>query len=213
MDSDPLAVNPGGVPIFYQNVVVGGIGVVTSSSDLNVAEYAAFVGSKTQRTGPSDSFGPTPAAPGAISLNGVTLPFVNQTTLPAGLSAGPVAGGGSYLVAPTNSVGQPPEGDLIPPAAGPLGGLSAADVQNILDNAEATADVTRAAIRLPIGARARMTIAVADLASETGLPLGVVQILLSDLHQQGLISVVRPANEHTNDETVLKKVLDGLRSL
>ena len=56
-------------------------------------------------------------------------------------------------------------------------------------------------------------IAVADLASETGLPLGVVQILLSDLHQQGLISVVRPANEHTNDETVLKKVLDGLRSL
>lgn len=47
--------------------------------------------------------------------------------------------------------------------AGPLGGLSATDVQNILDNAEATADQTRAAIRLPIGARARMTIAVADL--------------------------------------------------
>src|SRR6204780_5056399 len=39
-DSNPLAVNPGGVPIFYQNVVVGGIGVVTSSNDLNVAEYA-----------------------------------------------------------------------------------------------------------------------------------------------------------------------------
>src|SRR6202142_3433426 len=47
MDSNPLAVNPGGVPIFYQNVVVGGIGVVTSSSDPNVAEYAAFVGSTT----------------------------------------------------------------------------------------------------------------------------------------------------------------------
>ena len=31
MDSNPLTVNPGGVPIFYQNVVVGGIGVVTSS--------------------------------------------------------------------------------------------------------------------------------------------------------------------------------------
>jgi hypothetical protein len=56
-------------------------------------------------------------------------------------------------------------------------------------------------------------IAVADLASETGLPLGVVQILLSDLHQQGLIRVVAPANEHSNDETVLRKVLDGLRSL
>ncbi|MGB7282907.1 MAG: heme-binding protein [Candidatus Acidiferrum sp.] len=163
MDSNPLAVNPGGVPIFYQNVVVGGIGVVTSSGNLNVAEYAAFVGSTTQRTSPSDSFGPTPAAPGVISLAGVTLPFLTQTTLPAGLSAGPVAGGGSYLVAPANSAGQPPEGDLITPAAGPLGGLSATDVETILNNAEATADQTRAAIRLPIGARARMTIAVADL--------------------------------------------------
>lgn len=163
MDSDPLAVNPGGVPIFYHNVVLGGIGVVSSSNDLNIAEFAAFAGSTTQRTGPSDSFGPAPAPPGAVSINGVTLPFVSQTTRPASVSAGPVGGAGSYLIAPASSSGQPPEGDLISPAAGPLGGLSAADVQNILNNAEATADQTRAAIRLPIGARARMTIAVADL--------------------------------------------------
>src|SRR5580704_7817065 len=163
MDSNPLAVNPGGVPIFYQNVVVGGIGVVTSSSDPNVAEYAAFVGSTTQRTGPSDSFGPTPAAPGVVFIGGIALPFVTQTSLPAGVSVGPVAGAGSYFVAPANSAGQPPEGDLITPAAGPLGGLSASDVQTVLDNAEATANITRAAIRLPIGSRARMVIAVADL--------------------------------------------------
>ena len=163
MDSNPLAVNPGGVPIFYQSVVVGGIGVVTSSSDPNVAEYAAFVGSTTQRTGPSDSFGPTPAAPGVVFIGGIALPFVTQSSLPAGVSVGPVAGAGSYFVAPTNSAGQPPEGDLITPAAGPLGGLSATDVQTILDNAEATANTTRAAIRLPIGSRARMVIAVADL--------------------------------------------------
>ncbi len=163
MDSNPLAVNPGGVPIFYQNVVVGGIGVVTSSSDPNVAEYAAFVGSTTQRTGPSDSFGPTPAAPGVVFIGGIALPFVTQTSLPAGVSVGPVSGAGSYFVAPANSAGQPPEGDLITPVAGPLGGLSATDVQTILDNAEATANTTRAAIRLPIGSRARMVIAVADL--------------------------------------------------
>lgn len=163
MDANPLAVNPGGVPIFYQNVVVGGIGVVTSSSDPNVAEYAAFVGSTTQRTGASDSFGATPATPGVVFIGGVALPFVTQTSLPSGVSAGPVAGAGSYLVAPANSAGQPPEGDLITPSAGQLGGLSAADVQTILNNAEATANVTRAAIRLPIGSRARMVIAVADL--------------------------------------------------
>ena len=163
MDSNPLAVNPGGVPIFYQNVVVGGIGVVTSSSDSNVAEYAAFVGSTAQRTGPSDSFGPTPAAPGVVFIGGIALPFVTQTSLPGGVSPGPVAGAGSYFVAPANSAGQPPDGDLIAPAAGPLGGLSATDVQTILDNAEATANTARAAIRLPIGSRTRMVIAVADL--------------------------------------------------
>jgi uncharacterized protein GlcG (DUF336 family) len=162
-DSNATAVNPGGLPIFYKNVVVGGIGVVTSSGSLNVAEYAAFAGSTTTRSGPTDTFGPSPVAPGVVFIGGIALPFVNQTLLPAGFSAGPVAGTGSYLVAATNSSGQPPEGDLIPPTAGPLGGLSAADVTQILDNAEATANTTRAAIRLPPGSTTRMVIAVADL--------------------------------------------------
>jgi uncharacterized protein GlcG (DUF336 family) len=161
-DSNATAVNPGGVPIFYQNVVVGGIGVVTSSSNLNVAEYAALAGGTSQR-GAGNSFGPTPAPPGVVFIGGIALPFVDQTSLPTGFSAGPVAGTGSFFVAPTNSQGQPPEGDLIPPAAGPLGGLSAADVTGILNNAEATANTTRAAIRLPLGSKARMVIAVADL--------------------------------------------------
>jgi uncharacterized protein GlcG (DUF336 family) len=163
MDSNATAVNPGGVPIFYKNVVVGGIGVVTTSSNLNVAEFAAFAGSTTARGGPADTFGPTPAAPGVVFIGGIALPFVNQISLPAGFSAGPIAGTGSYLVAATNSQGQPPEGDLIAPAAGPLGGLSAAEVTQLLDNAEATANTTRAAIRLPLGSKARMVIAVADL--------------------------------------------------
>jgi len=163
MDSNAAAVNPGGVPIFYKNVVVGGIGVATSSNNLNVAEYAALVGATTQRGGPGDNFGPTPAAPGVVFIGGIALPFVDQTALPAGLSAGPVAGTGSYLVAATNSQGQPPEGDLITPVAGPLGGLSAGDVTQILNNAEATANTTRAAIRLPLGSTTRMVIAVADL--------------------------------------------------
>ncbi len=163
MDSNATAINPGGVPIFYKNVVVGGIGVVTTSSNLNVAEFAAFAGATTQRGGTGDNFGPTPAAPGVVFIGGIALPFVNQTARPAGFSAGPVTGTGSFLVAPTNSPGQPPEGDLIVSEAGPLGGLSAADVKQILDNAEATANTTRAAIRLPLGSRARMVIAVADL--------------------------------------------------
>jgi uncharacterized protein GlcG (DUF336 family) len=162
-DSNATAVNPGGVPIFYKNVVVGGIGVVTASNNSNVAEYAAFAGSTTARGAAGDNFGPTPAAPGVVFIGGIALPFVNQTSLPNGFSDGPVAGTGTYLVAAANSQGQPPEGDLIPPAPGPLGGLSTADVTQILDNAEATANTTRAAIRLPPGSTTRMVIAVADL--------------------------------------------------
>jgi len=162
-DSNAASVNPGGVPIFYKDVVVGGIGVVTSSTNSNVAEYAALVGSTTQRGAAGDNFGPTPAAPGVVFIGGIALPFVDQTSLPAGFSAGPVAGTGSFLVAAANSQGQPPEGDLIPPAAGPLGGLSATEVTQILNNAEATANTTRAAIRLPLGSKTRMVIAVADL--------------------------------------------------
>ncbi len=162
-DSNATAVNPGGVPIFYKNVVVGGIGVVTSSNNSNAAEFAALAGATTQRGAAGDNFGPTPAAPGVVFIGGIALPFVDQTSLPAGFSAGPVAGTGSFLVAPANSQGQPPDGDLIPPAAGPLGGLSAADVAQILNNAEATANITRAAIRLPLGSKTRMVIAVADL--------------------------------------------------
>jgi len=152
-DSDPNAVNPGGVPIFRNGVVVGGVGVAGVSSD--VAEYAAFAAAT------SNGFGPTPAPPGVVFLSGIALPFVGQTTRPSGVNSGTFAG--TFLVGPIASAGQPPEGDLVAAAAGPLGGLSVADVQQILSSAEATANHTRAAIRLPLGSTTRMVMAVADL--------------------------------------------------
>jgi len=57
----------------------------------------------------------------------------------------------------------------------------------------------------------RTPITVADLSSEIDLPLGVVRVLLGDLCQQGLVSVVQQAG--TPRERVLKSVLDGLRAL
>jgi Protein of unknown function (DUF742) len=56
-------------------------------------------------------------------------------------------------------------------------------------------------------------VVVADLASEVNLALGVVQILLSDLRQRGLVSVVRPASPVRHEESVLQSVLEGLRAL
>lgn len=156
-DSDPTAVNPGGVPLFKNGQLVGGIGVVGPTPESS--EFAAYAGASD----PAGVISPIPVnplpTPGVVVIDGVALPFVNQTSLPSGLAPDTFAG--SYSFGPVASPGPAPEGDLIPARAGSL--LSQADVQSILDQAQATAAVTRAVIRLPSGSRARMTIAVADL--------------------------------------------------
>ncbi len=154
LDSDPSAVNPGGVPIFKNGFAVAGVGVVSTSNA--VAEYAAFAGATNA------GFLPSPAQlppPGVVVVGGVDLPFVNQTTPPAGITSGPNPG--TYVLGPTAGT-LPPEGLLAGPSAG-SGGLSQTDVQTIIDQAVATAKATHAALRLPQSSRTRMTIAVADL--------------------------------------------------
>ena len=152
-DSDPSAVNPGGVPLFKQGVMVGGVGVAGVPSD--VAEFAALSGAV------GAGFGANPAPPGVVIIGGIALPFVDQTTRPAGYSAG--SADGKYVIGPLGSPKPDPDGDLVAPRAGPLGGLTQAEVQGIINAAVAEANLTRAVIRLPIGSRARMVIAVADL--------------------------------------------------
>ena len=158
LDSDPDAVNPGGLPIFKNNRVAGGIGVVAPAGTANyggVVEYAAVVG--------TIGIGYTPIVPypGAVVVNGITLPFVDQTTMPKGYSGGNF--GGTFSYGPFDSSGPAPEGDLIQERGSTLGGLTLAQVQQIVANTVATGNTTRAAIRLPVGARARFVIAVADL--------------------------------------------------
>ena len=56
-------------------------------------------------------------------------------------------------------------------------------------------------------------ITVADLASETGLPLGVVRVLLGDLREQGLITLVETRTGQLPGESVMRSLLEGLRAL
>ena len=55
---------------------------------------------------------------------------------------------------------------------------------------------------------------VADIASGTKLPVGVVRVLLADLIMLGAIKVVRqrPAREMPSDD-LLREILNGLRAL
>ncbi|MES2390158.1 MAG: heme-binding protein [Acidobacteriota bacterium] len=156
-DAESAAVNPGGVPIFKNNRVAGGIGIVATGANASaIAEYAAVVGTL------GDGFAPTLPSPGEVVVGGVALPFVAQTTLPAGVSAG--TANGAFTLGPVASGGAAPEGDLIAEHGSTFaGGLTLAQVQQIVQQTVATGNVTRAAIRLPPGSRARFVIAVADL--------------------------------------------------
>ena len=59
----------------------------------------------------------------------------------------------------------------------------------------------------------RQPAAVADLASDTGLPLGVVRVLVADLIVQGRITVLQRRGGERPRGDLLKEVLRGLRAL
>jgi hypothetical protein len=57
-------------------------------------------------------------------------------------------------------------------------------------------------------------LSVAEIASDLDLPVGVVRVLLGDLHDHGLVHVRRPAPvTQLPHGGVLKEVIDGLHAL
>lgn len=155
MDSDPTAVNPGGVPIYKGGQMAGGVGIAGVRPDL--AEFAAMTGA----TSPDGTLAATPnplPSPGAVFVDGVRLPFVEQTTRPS--DAAPGNFNGSFLLASRDGT-LAAERFLL----GPTGSaeLTVGEVQTIIDRCVEVANRTRAVIRLPVGARARFAIAVGDL--------------------------------------------------
>jgi uncharacterized protein GlcG (DUF336 family) len=177
LDSDFQAVHPGGIPIFRGQVLVGGIGVVGNLPG-DHAEFAAFAGAGAAGLSPAPAL-PLSLRDIVVFLDGVRLPFVQGRTLfegklPDGASAG-TAAGSEFLLEPLKGACYDPgadgEGNEICRAApegflvGPSGGsrLSVDEVRRIVDQARKTAEKTRAAIRLPLGSRTRMAIAVGDV--------------------------------------------------
>jgi uncharacterized protein GlcG (DUF336 family) len=145
-----IATVPGGFPLFRNGAdVIGGIGVAGLDSD-DQDEFAAAMAAIQS----GFSFAPLPD-PGAVYIDGFRLPAINPApTTPAS------APGGSFDVAPRNGASAP-EGYLVGPTGSST--LSVTEVSNIVQNAINRASVTRAAIRLPLGSRARMVISVSDL--------------------------------------------------
>jgi uncharacterized protein GlcG (DUF336 family) len=167
-----VPVNPGGLPIYRDGKVVGGIGVAGVREEF--AEFAATLAAAG--AGGGLDFSEPLGFPGAVYVDGIRLPFFGRCTTvscireslrgrPAGSSPGSV-GAGRFLVEPRGGL-QAPEGYLIGPRASAVaGGLTVAEVQQIVERSVAVALGTRAMIRLPINQPSRMTIGVADEAGE-----------------------------------------------
>jgi hypothetical protein len=88
----------------------------------------------------------------------------------------------------------------------------------------ATVTATRARVADPSGLGpehfsvlqlAQVPATVVDIASDVGLPLGVVRILLGDLRELGLVLIQAPISMKARqvDRNTLREVLHGLRGL
>jgi uncharacterized protein GlcG (DUF336 family) len=163
--------------------LLGAIGVVGIPGDPQLGEFAAVTG----------AFGPLNAGvapiiplpnyplpqPQNVFIDGIRLPFIgpdqklkfNSDGLPIGLqqlsgtSPGTAAGftDGTFVYGPFNG-GCPPNGYLVGPNASSFaGGLTKAQVDDIVQRSVAASMKTRAQVRLPLSSYSRMVISVADI--------------------------------------------------
>ncbi len=161
-DSEPRAVDPGGFPIYRNGQVVGGIGV--AGVPALSREYSAFVATVAFR----DFKNPFNPGKDVIFADGIVLPFVSKEVLngaltgkrPRGVAKGEFPGTGNFVINP-KSGGLTPSGYVVGPTAS--FDLPQEDVERIVEQSRRSASATRALIRLPLGSRTRMVIAVGDL--------------------------------------------------
>ncbi len=180
-----LSADPGGLPIYKNGLAAGGIGIEgdglytldrnPTDNDQPVEELIAASGIRGFET-PSGIRGDT------ILVDGIRLPFTNVTNPPAPANVANIAGATISFPAPAS--------EFVPQIVGGISGevsprffpfiagttpagpnaLTAGDVQTIISRAARQSNITRAAIRQPLGSNARVTIAVVDTA---GVVLGV----------------------------------------
>lgn len=184
-----LSGDPGGLPIYKDGLAVGGLGIEADGvytvdrdpSDFD-QPFEELIASSAVR-----GF----EAPGLIRadnilVDGIRLPYTNVTNPPAPATiafgslpgavpvAFPIRGAQTSAFVPAVVGGIAGEVDtrFFPFVAGavPAGSLTAGDVQTIIEHAAQQANITRAAIRQPLGSNARVTIAVVDAS---GNVLGV----------------------------------------
>lgn len=180
-----LSADPGGLPIYKNGVAVGGVGIEgdglytvdRDSSDFD-QPFEEIIAASAER-----GFEPPSLIRGDnILANGIRLAYQNVANAPAPptMAFGSLSGTLlSPILAAQTSAFTPAvvggiSGEVDPRffpfigGAAPAGpnALTAADVQTIIEHAAQQANITRAAIRQPLGSNARVSIAVVDAAGK-----------------------------------------------
>ena len=183
-----LSADPGGLPIYKNGLPAGGIGVEGDgvyTVDRNPTDNDQAIEELIAASGARGFEAPSGITGDKILVDGIRLPFSNVTTPPAPSNVANIAG-----VVISFPGGMAPASEFVPQVIGGISGevsprffpfiagtapaganaLTAADVQTIVSRAAQQSNITRAAIRQPLGSNARVTIAVVDTA---GVVLGV----------------------------------------
>jgi len=184
-----LSGDPGGLPIYKNGEPAGGIGIegdgvytVDRDPTDNDQPFEELIAASAVRgyEAPSQIRGDN------IPVDGIRLPYSNVTNPPAPPTPPFATLVGAFVLLP---LAGPPDSQFTPAVVGGINGevstrffpfvagtapagnvLTAGEVNTIVSHAAQQANITRAAIRQPLGSNARVTIAVVDTE---GVVLGV----------------------------------------
>jgi uncharacterized protein GlcG (DUF336 family) len=187
-----LSADPGGLPIYKDGQPAGGIGIEGDglyTVDRNPTDLDQPFEELIAASGVRGFEAPEAIRGNNILVDGIRLPYSNVTNppAPATIPFGSLPGVPVITFGPG---GIPPDSEFSPAVVGGIAGevsprffpfiagtspggaaaLTATEVDTIVSRAAQQANITRAAIRQPLGSNARVTIAVVDAA---GVVLGI----------------------------------------
>jgi uncharacterized protein GlcG (DUF336 family) len=176
-----LSGDPGGLPVYKNGSAVGGVGIEGDgiyTVDRDPKDFDQPFEETIAAAAVRGFEAPALIRGDNILVDGIRLPYINAANAPAPASVSPLPG--SFLTSPAIRGAQ--VSAFIPANVGGIGGevdarffpfagasfpagpnaLAATDVERIIAQAAQQSNITRAAIRQPLGSNARVSIAVVD---------------------------------------------------